>query len=266
MRNHLAGGELGVWHIHCDHIAHMVISFLGTKGGTGTTTLAVNCAAELRRVTGLPTVIVDLKPGTGDVGLFLGIRSKFTLLDLLDQLDWIGPDLVPNLLAHHACGLDVLPAAADFGRPGSTDAPEIEHAIDILRRGYAYVVVDAGSTLSPCAAAALYMSDEVHLVANPDVPCLRNLQRLRDLVRLAGVPEGHVRYVLNRTSDMEVVPLREIEEALGRHIDHRFTSDYRTVAAALNAGVPLSTLRPGALRAELDTFARAMVSRALPAA
>ncbi len=257
---------MGVWHIHCDHIAHMVISFLGTKGGTGTTTLAVNCAAELRRVTGLPTVIVDLKPGTGDVGLFLGIRSKFTLLDLLDQLDWIGPDLVPNLLAHHACGLDVLPAAADFGRPGSTDAPEIEHAIDVLRRGYAYVVVDAGSTLSPCAAAALYMSDEVHLVANPDVPCLRNLQRLRDLVRLAGVPEGHVRYVLNRTSDMEVVPLREIEEALGRHIDHRFTSDYRTVAAALNAGVPLSTLRPGALRAELDTFARAMVSRALPAA
>ncbi len=244
----------------------MVVSFLGTKGGTGTTTLAVNCAAELRRVTGLPTVIVDLKPGTGDVGLFLGVRSKFTLLDLLDQLDWIGPEAVPNMLAHHACGLDVLPAAADFGRPGAIDAPDIEHAIDTLRRGYAYVVVDAGSTLSPCAAAALHMSDEVHLVANPDVPCLRNLQRLRDLVRLAGVPDDRVRYVLNRTSDTEVVPLREIEEALGRHIDHRFTSDYRTVAAALNAGVPLSTLRPGALRAELDTFARAMVSRALPAA
>ena len=103
-------------------------------------------------------------------------------------------------------------------------------------------------------------------MANPDVPCLRNLQRLRDLVRLAGVPEDRVRYVLNRTSEVEVVPLREIEEALGRHIDHRFTSDYRTVASALNAGVPLSTLRPGALRAELDTFARAIVSRALPAA
>ena len=42
----------------------------------------------------------------------------------------------------------------------------------------------------------------------------------------------------------EVLPLHEIEEALGRHIDHRFTSDYRTVASALNAGVPLSTLRP----------------------
>ncbi len=244
----------------------MVVSFLGTKGGTGTTTLAVNCAAELRRVTGLPTVIVDLKSGTGDVGLFLGLRSKFTLVDLLDQLDWIDPQSVPSLLARHECGIDVLPASADYGRPGSSDAAAVEQAIDTLRRGYDYVVVDAGSTLTSCTAAALLVSDEVHLVANPDVPCLRNLQRLRDLVRLAGVAEGRVRSVLNRTSDVEVLPMREIEEALGRHIDHRFTSDYRTVAAALNAGVPLSTLRPGALRAEFDTFARALVARALPAA
>lgn len=240
----------------------MVVTFLGTKGGTGTTTLAVNCAAELRRVSHAPTVVVDLKPGTGDVGLFLGLRSKFTLIDLLDQLDWVDPAVVPSLLARHDCGIDVLPAAADVSRPGSSDGPDIERAIDTLRRGYGYVVIDAGSTLNPCSAAALLVSDEVHLVANPDLPCLRNLQRLRDLVRLAGVAEDRVRYVLNRTSELEVVPLREIEEALGRHIDHRFTSDYRTVAAALNAGVPLSSLRPGALRAEFDTFARALVSRA----
>ena len=244
----------------------MVVSFLGTKGGTGTTTLAVNCAAEIRRVTGMPTVVVDLKPGTGDVGLFLGVRSKFTLLDLLDQLEWLEPDTVPGLLTRHDCGVDVLPGAPDYGRPSTADAPDVEQAIDALRRTYDYVVVDAGSALSPCSAAALHVSDEVHLVANPDVPCLRNLQRLRDLVRLAGVPEDRVRYVLNRTSDVEVVPLREIEEALGRHIDHRFTSDYRTVASALTAGVPLSTLRPGALRSELDTFARAIVARAVPVA
>lgn len=244
----------------------MVVSFLGTKGGTGTTTLAVNCAAEIRRVTGLPTVVVDLKPGTGDVGLFLGVRSKFTFLDLLDQLQWIDPGAVPGLLVRHECGVDVLPGASDYGRPATADAPDVEQALDALRRAYAYVVVDAGSTLGPCSAAALHASDEVHLVANPDVPCLRNLQRLRDLVRLAGVPEDHVRYVLNRTSDVEVVPLREIEEALGRHIDHRFTSDYRTVASALTAGVPLFAVRSGALRAEFDTFARAIVSRAAAAA
>lgn len=249
------------WHTHCDISRHMVLSFLGTKGGTGTTTLAVNCAAELHRVSGQPTVIADLKAGTGDVGLYLGVRSRFTLLDLLDQVSVLAPEALPEVLARHACGIHVLPGAADSARPGPADAGDIERALDVLRRVYAFVVIDAGSTLGPAAAAVLRASDEVHLVANPDVPCLRNLHRLRDLVRLAGVPDDRVRHVLNRTSGGEVVPLRELEEALGRHIDHRFTSDYRTVAAALNAGVPVSTLRPGALRTELDGWARAIVAR-----
>lgn len=239
----------------------MVVSFLGTKGGTGTTTLAVNCAAELRRVSSQPTVVVDLKPGSGDVGLFLGVRSRFTLADLLDRRDRLSPDELRDLVVTHDCGVGVVPSAPDYGRPGVAEAADIEPAIELLQRAYAFVVIDAGSTLSPCAAAALNVSDEVHLVANPDLACLRNLQRLRDLVRLAGVPHDHVRYVLNRTSGIEVVPLRDIEDVLGRHIDHRFTSDYRAVASAMNAGVPLSSLRAGALKAEFDSFARAMVGR-----
>jgi pilus assembly protein CpaE len=240
----------------------MVVSFLGTKGGTGTTTLAVNCAAELYRVSARPTIVVDLKAGTGDVGLYLGIRSRFTLIDLLDQLGWTDAESIPRLVARHDCGVHVLVGAEEYGRPAASDASAIERAIEQLRQLFDYVVVDAGSSLTACSAAALHVSDEVHFVANPDVPCLRNLQRLRDLVRLAGVPDDRVRYVLNRTSELEVLPLRQIEEALGRHIDHRFTSDYRTVAAALNAGIPLSQVRAGALKAEFETLARAIVARA----
>jgi len=53
-----------------------VLVFLGAKGGVGTTTLAVNCAVDLARLSGRSTVIVDLKPGIGEVGLFLGVRSR----------------------------------------------------------------------------------------------------------------------------------------------------------------------------------------------
>jgi pilus assembly protein CpaE len=48
--------------------------FLGAKGGAGTTTVAVNCAVELARLSKRPTVIVDLKPCLGEVALFLGVR------------------------------------------------------------------------------------------------------------------------------------------------------------------------------------------------
>jgi len=71
--------------------ARMIVSYLGTKGGTGTTTLAVNGAADIRRITGRSTVVVDLKIGPGDVALFLGLRPRHSLLTAIDHLAWIDP-------------------------------------------------------------------------------------------------------------------------------------------------------------------------------
>ena len=72
----------------------MIVSYLGTKGGTGTTTMAVNGAADIRRITNRSTVIVDLKHGPGDVALFLGLRPRHTVLTALDKLAWIDPLLL----------------------------------------------------------------------------------------------------------------------------------------------------------------------------
>ena len=55
-------GACELWHRGCCTRC-MIVSFLGTKGGTGTTTLAVNCAADIRRITNRSTVVVDLKSG-----------------------------------------------------------------------------------------------------------------------------------------------------------------------------------------------------------
>ena len=57
------------------------VAFFGSKGGAGTTTIAVNFAVDVVRVTKKRAVIVDIKPGLGEVALFLGVRSRYTLLD-----------------------------------------------------------------------------------------------------------------------------------------------------------------------------------------
>ena len=72
--------------------------------------------------------------------------------------------------------------------------------------------------------------------------------------------------MLNRASEFGVVSTAQIEAVLGLHIDYRVNSDYRTVASAVNSGVPVSALRPGALHAQLDAIARAIARAALPAA
>lgn len=241
----------------------MIATFFGTKGGTGTTTLAVNCAADIRRLSGRATLIVDAKQGPGDVAVFLGMRPRYGLIDLIDQTGWIDPAQASRFVARHDCGLDVLAASEAFGRPASRDAEGVDQALRCFSSAYELVAVDAGSTLTASAVAALTVSDEVLLVANPDVPCLRNLQRLTDALRLAGVGPERIRIVLNRTSDHGALLVSQIERALGRTIDFQVMSDYRTVAAAMNSGVPVSSVRAGDLASQIDVIARAILAPVL---
>jgi pilus assembly protein CpaE len=235
----------------------MVVSFLGTKGGTGTTTLAVNCAADIRRITNRSTVVVDLKSGPGDVALFLGLRPRHSLLTALDHLAWIDPMMLSRYVIEHECGLHVLAAGDQFDRPGPRDVESVEQILRALNSLYDFVILDVGTSLM-AATEALQLSDAILLVANPDVPCLRNLQRLIDGVKAAGVPGEVMQIVLNRASEFGVLSTAQIERVLGLSIAYTVSSDYRTVASAVNSGVPVSALRASELNAQLDAIARAV--------
>lgn len=236
----------------------MIVTFLGTKGGTGTTTLAVNAAADIRRQTNRSTLLVDLTTGCGDVAVFLGLRPRLTLLDLIDQMPWLDAALVPRYVVEHDCGVHVLAAGNQFGRPDPKDAEPIDRTLRCLATLYDFVIIDAGSTLHACTAPAVHQSDAVMLVANPDVPCLRNLPRLADAVRIAGAGAERLRVVLNRAADQGVLTIGQIEKALGRAVDFAVRSDYRTAASALNAGLPVSSLRPSELQSQLGALARTL--------
>lgn len=164
-------------------------------------------------------------------------------------------------MSPHESGLRIVAAGNDFARPSVRDVEAVEQTLRALNGLYDFVVIDAGSTLAPCAGAALQLSDVVLLVTNPDVPCLRNLQHLIDSLKLAAVPAERLKVVLNRTSDYGVLSMAQIERVLGLRIDFCVGSDYRTVASAVNNGVPVSALRLSALHGQLDAIARWLAAR-----
>ena len=236
----------------------MIVSYLGTKGGTGTTTLAVNGAADIRRLTGRSTLVVDLKTGPGDVALFLGLRPRHSLLTALDHLAWLDASILKRFVVVHDCGLQVLAAGDDYTRPGLRDADHMEQLLRALNAAYDYVILDAGCALVPPATAALQMSDSIMVVANPDVPCLRNLQRIIDEVKRLGVARERLKIVLNRASELGVLSTAQIERVLGFSITHTVNSDYRTAASAVNSGVPVSAMRVTELNKQLESVARSV--------
>ncbi|HVH26715.1 MAG TPA: AAA family ATPase [Vicinamibacterales bacterium] len=233
--------------------------FFGAKGGAGTTTLAVNCSVELARLSKRPTIIVDLKPGLGEVALFLGVRQRYSLLDALDNLHRLDREFMRELVVKHKSGLDILAGSDQFDRPGASDGSTIEEVFRLIAKQYEYIVIDAGSQINSVATAALYTADSMFLIANPDVPSVRNAQRLLDRVRQLGACGERVRILLNRAAEPLPIPAKQIENALGHPIHHTFTSDYKTVSTALNSGVPLALTGDSEIAAQFDNFTRRII-------
>ncbi|HEY7291359.1 MAG TPA: AAA family ATPase [Vicinamibacterales bacterium] len=239
--------------------AATTLVFFGAKGGAGTTTIAVNCGVEIARLSKRPAVIVDLKPGLGEVGLFLGVRPRFTIIDAIDNLHRLDREFLRELVIKHKSGLEILAGSDVFDRPSAADSGAIEELFRLLARQYEFIIVDAGSQINPCSVAALYTADQMFLVANPDVPSVRNAQRLLDRVRQLGAVGERVRFLLNRAAEPFPIPPKQIEGALGHPIHHTFPSDYKTVSAALNSGVPLTLAANSEMATQFDRFTRGIL-------
>ncbi|HXE81054.1 MAG TPA: AAA family ATPase [Vicinamibacterales bacterium] len=233
--------------------------FFGAKGGAGTTTVAVNCAVELARLTKRGTLIADLKPCFGEVALFLGVRPRYTILDAIENLHRLDKDFLRELVAKHKSGLEILAGSEHHDRPGVADAGAIEELFRVLTRTHDFVVVDAGNAINSCTIAALYAADTIFVVATPDVPSVRNAQRLVDRIRQLGVGGERVRILLNRSSDQGVITPKQIETALGYAVHHSFTSDYKTVSTALNSGVPLALTNNSEIAEQFGSFTRLLI-------
>jgi pilus assembly protein CpaE len=243
-----------------------IIVFFGAKGGAGTTTIAVNCGVDVARLRKRPTLIVDLKPGLGEVTLFLGVRSRYTLVDALDNIHRLDSEFMRELVVKHKSGLEILAGSDLFDRPGSTDSSTIEELFRVLGRQYEYIVVDAGSQPSASAFSSIYAADTICLVGNPDVPSVRNAQRLLDRIGQLGASGERVRLLMNRAAEPYPIPPEQIEKAIGHPIFHSFLSDYKTVSTALNSGVPIALAGNSELASQFDDFTRRVIDPAAPMA
>jgi pilus assembly protein CpaE len=236
-----------------------VLSFFGVKGGAGTTTIAVNSAIEIARTSKKPTLIIDLHQFIGEVALFLGVRPRFTLVDALDNLHRIDAEFLRELVVKHKTGLDILAGGEQADRPGPQDAPMFEQLLQTLSRSYDYIIIDGGLVTGPCADVAVFAADSIYLVANPDIASVRNAHRVVDRMGQLGANKDRLRMLLNRMSDQHEIGPKQIETTLGFSLFSVFPSDYSTVSAALNSGVPLTLSNHSELAAQFAAFTRQIV-------
>src|SRR5215469_2963040 len=117
-----------------------LLAIAGSKGGVGTTTLAVNVAAALAR-RGRRTLLVDGDLGKADAAALCGTREGYSIGDVL-----AGRRRIQEAIQPGPAGIGVLPGAWGTGHVTDCDAAAHERLIADLAQldEFDYAVIDAG--------------------------------------------------------------------------------------------------------------------------
>lgn len=211
------------------------------KGGAGTTTVATNLAIVLHRLTGKRTLLVDLDLELGEVAVLLGLKPRFSMMDVAHGFARIDAELLSSFIERHDSGVHLLAAPFHPELAGAIDADLIRAILSYLKRHYDYVVVDTPKSFSPESIAAFEEADQVLLVTTVGVPALRNLQRCKPVLeRVFGKAPDRLRLVVNRYQAGDVISLDDVRRTVGVDVHWTLCNDYEAVSHSINSATPVA--------------------------
>jgi pilus assembly protein CpaE len=215
-----------------------LLVFLGAKGGCGVTTLACNFAVSLAKESGKKTLLIDLNLPLGDAAIILGVKSEHSIVDALQNSSRLDASFLSTLLVQHPSGLYVLVAPTELAITDVTDE-NIDKLLDVARKDFDYVVVDAGSRLDLHRTHLFAESSTLYLVTQVGIPELRNSNRLITRLSAAGSPKLEI--VINRYDPRTMeIDEEHVTKALTRPAQWKIPNNYAAVRRMQNAAIPLT--------------------------
>ena len=240
-----------------------VLAFLGARGGAGATTLAVHLSTFLAQLCGKRVLVVDQHRQLGHVGLYLGLPvTEYNFYDLVRNIDRIDADLLNGYVAHEVNGVDVLPGPD--GLFGLTEVPlgAMQQTLRYLRGSYEFVVIDCCHGVSTANEPILAESDQIFLVATPDVPALHDLSRYVDRLLQYNFPAGKVNVLVNRCRSRGEVAMKAVSEAVQLPIAITIPNSSEELITAMNTGKPVSHLSRSEFARQLRKWATSLAGSA----
>ena len=221
-----------------------ILDVIGSKGGVGSTTIAVNLAAELAgRHPQWSVALVDMNMLFGDIPLFLEIQPKYHWGEITKNIDRLDATFLMNILVQHNSGVHVLPSPGYLnGYPAPT--PEtIEHLLGHMQKLFDVVIIDGGQSLNNTSLRTLEISDTVLLVSLLSLPCMSNSNKiLKSFDSLKLIARENVRLVVNRYLKNSEISLKDAQESIQHDIFWTIPNDYRTTMSAINQGKTINQI------------------------
>jgi pilus assembly protein CpaE len=215
-----------------------VITFFGLRGGVGQTTLAVNMASALRRISQQEVCLVDLSPSGGQVVMHMRLQARTSWLDLSADANFDWAVLKEHLILHPS-GLRVLAAPTLPQSPGTLSEKAANKIFELLRKNSTFTIIDAPNMLTPSLEAALKAADMALHVISPEVVSVQTAVQVNRAVRKAGINIKRKSHILNQTIQDAQLPQTAVERGLNTRVSFQVAYDSNQTRAVAQ-GVPLT--------------------------
>ena len=223
-----------------------VVAVLKAGGGVGATSLCVQTAAIAARG-GASVCLADLDLQFGAASLYLDMPDAATVSDCMAAGSNLKDIDFAALLGHHRSGINLLAAPRQVTPLEALAPPQTEALLNGLKRSFGLVMLDLPSVWTAWTNRALHSADRIVLVSHLSVPHMHMLDRQIATLHAQGLDDRKLTLVCNALSSDQtaLLSIKSAERALGRSFDVVIPEDGRTMNAAINQGVELSTIRRG---------------------
>ncbi len=237
------------------------IAVIGTRGGVGATTVAVNLAWHLANKQGRRVALVDLDLQTGDCGLMLSVKSTNGLREALENSHRIDNLFLERVMTRRGDRLFVLTAEESL-RDELHFAPDgIDKLLVALQSEFHYVIIDVPRTPSSTGLRAIELAALRILVADETIRSAREIVRLRSVL---GDGRGAQRnlLVINHSGERRLgfIPRREFLGAIEMQSTLAIPPISKMAGAAATYGAPQAS-RKGPIAQTIEKLANEISGR-----
>lgn len=248
-------------------MAENIILVTGSKGGVGTTTVALNLGVQLAQLSRRRVGLLDLARPFGQISMMLDLEPRFTILDALERIDRLDETGLAGLAMRHKAGVELL--AGPLHAPMKPDQRQsvtlaaLTKLAELSSRAFEFVVIDMGVVNAAEWAPVLGAAGTILLVAEPSALALGMIHRHVAVAGAAGVDCRRIHIVANRWRQNDGEALANFEKAYQRQVLSRLPNDYRQVTEAVALGTPLVGSANNALLARYRELAAWLLSAAV---
>ncbi len=225
-----------------------IITTFGSKGGVGTTTVAVNLAVTLSLREESPSVaLIDMNTLFGEIPLFLEISPQFHWGEITRNIDRLDNAFLSNVLTKHNTGVNVLPSPAYLNGHIRPTPETMARLLELMKTMFDYVIIDGGQSTDDTSLRMVELSDTLLLITILSLPCLANANKLiKSFNDLGYLSRDRIKVILNRYMKKSEISLRDAESGINKKLFWVIPNDYRTTMSAINKGKPLARIAPKA--------------------